>query len=67
MPIGWYSVSRLLTVWAIEPILDELADDPARLAGVAIRGVDEHIWHHAPRPGKGPKELTGMVDLTVRA
>ena len=32
------------TVWdAIAPILDELADDPARLAGVAVLGVDEHI------------------------
>jgi len=55
------------TVWdAIEPLLAELVDDPARLEGVAVLGVDEHIWHHAPRPGKGPKELTGMVDLTRR-
>ena len=55
------------TVWdAIAPILGDLADDPARLAGVAVLGVDEHIWHHAPRPGKGPKELTGMVDLTKK-
>ena len=55
------------TVWdAIEPILGELADDPARLAGVAVLGVDERIWHHAPPPGKGPKELTGMVDLTKK-
>ena len=32
-------------------------------------GVDEHIWHHvSTKPigagGRGPKELTGMVDLT---
>lgn len=55
------------TLWeAIEPLLSDLADDPARLAGVVVLGVDEHIWHHAPRPGKGPKELTGMVDLTKR-
>jgi len=55
------------TVWdAIEPLLQGLADDPGRLAGVEVLGVDEHIWHHAPRPGKGPKELTGMVDLTKR-
>jgi transposase len=32
-------------------------------------GVDEHVWHHVstkPREqgGRGPKELTGMVDLT---
>ncbi len=55
------------TLWdAIAPLLDALADDPARLAGVGVLGVDEHIWHHAPRPGKGPKELTGMVDLSSR-
>lgn len=53
------------TLWsAIKPLLRQLADDPARFEGVAVLGVDEHIWHHAPRPGKGPKELTGMVDLT---
>ena len=32
-------------------------------------GVDEHVWHHvSTKPieagGRGPKELTGMVDLT---
>lgn len=53
------------TLWdAVAPLLTELADDPARLEGVQVLGADEHIWHHAPRPGKGPKELTGMVDLT---
>lgn len=56
------------TLWeAIRPLLVKLADDPARLAGVQVLGVDEHIWHHAPRSGKGPKELTGMVDLTKHA
>ena len=46
------------TVWeAIKPLLEELADDPGRLAGVDILGVDEHIWHHQPRPGKGSKEI----------
>ena len=38
-------------------------------AGVEMLGVDEHIWHHvSTKPvqdgGRGPKELTGMVDLT---
>ncbi len=66
------SVSRRLgvdwhTVWnAIKPLLQELAADPARFEAVEILGVDEHIWHHTPRAGKGPKELTGMVDLTKR-
>jgi len=55
------------TLWdAMKPLLDELAADPARYRDVRVLGVDEHIWHHAPRPGKGPKELTGMVDLTRR-
>jgi transposase len=66
------SVARRLgvdwhTVWeAIKPLLAELADDPDRLIGVDTVGVDEHIWHHQPRPGKGPKEQTGIVDLTRR-
>jgi transposase len=55
------------TVWeAIRPLLAELADDPDRLTGVDTIGVDEHIGHHQPRPGKGPKEFTGIVDLTRR-
>jgi transposase len=40
-----------------------------RFEGVRILGVDEHVWHHvSTKPveagGRGPKELTGMVDLT---
>src|SRR5690606_34442781 len=59
------------TVWAaIKPILDAAAADESRFAGVTTLGVDEHIWHHvSTKPtddgGRGPKELTGMVDLTV--
>jgi transposase len=58
------------TVWeSIEPLLQAMAADPARFEGVAILGVDEHVWHHvSTKPiedgGRGPKELTGMVDLT---
>ena len=58
------------TVWdSIRPILAAAAHDEARFAGVEILGVDEHVWHHvstkAPEHGgRGPKELTGMVDLT---
>lgn len=64
------SVARRLgvdwhTVWAaIKPLLEKLVDDPGRLADVDTVGVDEHVWHHQPRPGKGPKEQTGIVDLT---
>jgi transposase len=59
------------TVWSgVEPILVAAAADESRFAGVASLGVDEHIWHHVStkKPedgGRGPKELTGMVDLTV--
>ena len=58
------------TVWtSIKPVLQTMADDEARFAGVATLGVDEHVWHHvSTKPteqgGRGPKELTGMVDLT---
>ncbi len=35
-----------------------------RFAGVTTLGVDEHLWHHVDTRKRGPKELTGMVDLT---
>jgi transposase len=31
---------------------------------VTTLGVDEHVWHHVDPRKRGPKELTGMVDLT---
>jgi transposase len=58
------------TVWrAIKPMLEALAADESRFDGVTTLGVDEHIWHHvSTKPedqgGRGPKELTGMVDLS---
>ncbi|NMR21374.1 ISL3 family transposase [Cellulomonas fimi] len=58
------------TVWtSIKPLLEAMAADETRFAGVSTLGVDEHVWHHvSTRPvaegGRGPKELTGMVDLT---
>lgn len=58
------------TLWrAIRPVLEAAAADESRFAGVTSLGVDEHIWHHvSTRPleqgGLGPKEFTGMVDLT---
>ena len=52
------------TVWrAVAPLLQAMADDPARFDGVTILGVDEHIWHHVDERRRGPKALTGMVDL----
>lgn len=53
------------TVWrAILPELERLDADPGRFTGVTSLGVDEHLWHHGDPRRKGPKELTGMVDLT---
>jgi transposase len=58
------------TLWlAIRPLLALMAADESRFDGVSALGVDEHVWHHvSTRPiadgGRGPKELTGMVDLS---
>ncbi len=58
------------TLWrAVKPVLEAAAADETRFAGVTCLGVDEHIWHHvSTKPvnqgGRGPKEFTGMVDLT---
>jgi transposase len=53
------------TVWSsIKPLLEKLADDPARFDGVTTLGVDEHIWHHVSERDRGPRALTGMVDLS---
>lgn len=42
-----------------------LIDDPGRFDGVAVVGVDEHVWRHT-RPGKrgGDKYVTVIIDLT---
>jgi len=58
------------TLWrAIQPVLQVAAADEDRFVGVTTFGVDEHVWHHvSTKPveqgGRGPKEFTGMVDLT---
>ena len=53
------------TVWSsIKPILQAAAKDESRFVGVTTLGVDEHIWHHVSVKDRGPKELTGMVDLS---
>ena len=53
------------TVWrSIQPLLESMAADESRFEGVRTLGVDEHVWHHVSVAERGPKELTGMVDLT---
>ena len=59
------------TVWSsIKPLLQAADTDPSRFENVTRLGVDEHIWHHVSTKaiedgGRGPKELTGMVDLSL--
>ncbi len=54
--VGWHVLWR--------PVAREAAlraADPNRLSGVAVLGVDEHVW----RPGRrGGRDATCMVDLT---
>ncbi|WP_345207477.1 ISL3 family transposase [Fodinibacter luteus] len=38
-----------------------LIGDPARFDGVAVLGVDEHVWRHT---SKGDKYVTVIIDLT---
>lgn len=38
-----------------------LIDDPGRFDGVAVIGVDEHVWRHTRR---GDKYVTVIIDLT---
>ena len=53
------------TAWrSIEPLLQVMADDPSRFDDVTSLGVDEHLWHHVDERRRGPRALTGMVDLT---
>ena len=53
------------TVWnAVRAHLEALEADPARFGGVTMLGVDEHVWHHVDPRTRGPRMLTGMVDLT---
>ena len=52
-------------------MLQVMADDETRFAGVKRLGVDEHMWHHVSelpinRGGRGPEQLTGMLDFTPR-
>lgn len=40
---------------------DRLINDPGRLKGVEVIGVDEHIWRHTR---KGDRYVTVIIDLT---
>lgn len=52
------------TCWdAVEAEAKRRLADPARLAGVSVLGVDEHIWRPS-RIGAKDRAVTSMVDLT---
>lgn len=57
--VGWKTLWR-----AVRACLERLDAVPARFDGVRMLGVDEHVWHHVDQRKRGPKLLTGMVDLT---
>ena len=57
-PLGW----RTTTLAEGRRVL---INDPGRLNGVKVIGVDEHVWRHTRR---GDKYVTVIIDLTpVRA
>jgi transposase len=52
------------TLWdAVEAEATRRLADPARLQGVTVLGVDEHIWRPS-KIGDPQRAVTGMVDLT---
>lgn len=52
------------TLWdAVEVEAARRVTDPARLDGVTVLGVDEHIWRPS-KTGDAARAVTGMVDLT---
>lgn len=65
------SVARVADALAVtwntanNAVLDEgrrvLIDDPRRLDGVSVIGVDEHVWRHTRR---GDRYVTVVIDLT---
>jgi hypothetical protein len=52
------------TLWdAVEVEATHRTADPARLSGIRVLGVDEHIWRPS-RVGDAQRAVTGMVDRT---
>ncbi len=52
------------TCWdAVEAEATARTSDPARLEGVSVLGVDEHVWRPS-RVGDQHRAVTGIVDLT---
>ena len=69
--VGHLSISRIAAALGVawdtanDAVLAEgrrvLIEDPQRFDGVAVLGVDEHVWRHTRR---GDKYVTVIIDLT---
>ena len=69
--VGHLTITRIATALGVawdtanDAVLAEgrrvLIDDPTRFDGVAVLGVDEHVWRHTRR---GDKYVTVIIDLT---
>jgi len=55
--VAWHTANTAV----LEEGRRRLLDDPARFDGVAVLGVDEHVWRHTRR---GDRYVTVIIDLT---
>jgi transposase-like protein len=55
--VTWHTVNDAVLAAGRELLIN----DPARLDGVRVIGVDEHAWRH---PRRGDKFVTVIIDLT---
>jgi transposase len=54
---SWHTVNTAILATGQQLLID----DPSRLDGVRVLGVDEHVWRHTPF---GSKYVTVIIDLT---
>ncbi|STX12224.1 Uncharacterised protein [Kytococcus sedentarius] len=57
--MDWHTLCK-----AVCARLEDLEADPARFEGVTMLGVDQHVWRDVDPCTRGPRMLTGMVDLS---
>ena len=55
--VGWHTANNAVLAEGRRVLID----DPARFDGVAVIGVDEHVWRHTR---VGDKYVTVIIDLT---
>ncbi|STY84185.1 Transposase and inactivated derivatives [Mobiluncus mulieris] len=55
--VTWHAANDAISELGLEVLIN----NPARLEGVRVIGVDEHVWRHTPR---GPRFVTVIIDLT---